>query len=74
MGELDLGRRADLTPFVVLRAQYPGVFAADGVFGVYPYLLPCCFPAAMAVAAALLLRAVPPAAKPSSASHAPLHN
>lgn len=39
--------------------KYPTVFDSAGLFGVYPYLLPCCFPAAMAIVAALLLPLVP---------------
>jgi MFS family permease len=39
--------------------KYPAVFSATGLFGVYPYLLPCCFTAGMALVAAVLLQAVP---------------
>ena len=39
--------------------KYPAVFDPAGVFGVYPYLLPCCFTTGMAMVAMVLLQAVP---------------
>jgi MFS family permease len=39
--------------------KYPWAFSSTGLFGVNPYLLPCCFTAGMAVLAALLLNFVP---------------
>ena len=42
-------------------AKYPRAFSSTGLFGVHPYLLPCCFTAGMALLAVLLLQFVPEA-------------
>ena len=39
--------------------KYPWAFSSTGLFGVHPYLLPCCFTAGMALLAVLLLHFVP---------------
>ena len=39
--------------------KYPAVFDPEGVFGRWPYLLPCCFTASMALVACILLHHVP---------------
>jgi hypothetical protein len=49
----------------LLIAQYPGVVAADGVWGRYPYLPPCLFGSVLCMLSLLMTRTLPETVGPN---------